>query len=266
MLPGDNGQCRTLNALQLGQWNDQILHGNATVENYPISKLKLPPLRGSRNHPSSSTSILPAMHPVSAPATGAFQNQFPSNLFIGYPNYPGFYPGQPSVLNSTSPFPTGTSINAITNSPTLPISHPTNVTEPSSQVSGASAFHKNSPKQYSSPLPIPAEADPDELLSSYIGWFIKNHGGGERRVAQVHEAHKILQKEFEDLEGVRKMKTEEWRDLDIPIGIGKALSRYVKSFLASTSSSVSIFHTNICLLSLSLIEFITSLAMGRPGP
>ena len=49
VLPGENGQCRTLNALQLGQWNNQIVRGNATVENYPVAKLKLPMLQGSRN-------------------------------------------------------------------------------------------------------------------------------------------------------------------------------------------------------------------------
>lgn len=227
------------------------------MKNYPISKLKLPPLCGSRNHPSSTTSVPSLMHPVSAPAPGAFQNQFqvPSNLFIGYPNYPGFYSGPPSVLNSSSPFPT--SVNPATgNSPTLPISHPTNVAEPSLPASGPSVFNKNSPRQCSSPLPIPTEADPDELLSSYIDWFIKNHSGGDRRVAQVHEAYKVLQKEFEDLEGVRKMKTEEWQNMDIPIGIGKALSRYVKSFLTSSSACVSIFQTNSSLLWPSLIEFI----------
>ncbi|KAI5791229.1 hypothetical protein EDC01DRAFT_630740 [Geopyxis carbonaria] len=87
VLPGEQGQCRKLNAQQLGPWNEAIIKGKATIEDYPISILKLPPLDVERtgknkhfqqqNSPYGPASIIVQTPSYYPPPYGSFPQTHP---------------------------------------------------------------------------------------------------------------------------------------------------------------------------------------------
>jgi len=82
----------------------------------------------------------------------------------------------------------------------------------------------------SSPVRASADDTPEGLLDEYFRWFLEHHGGGENRRSKIAEALEAVKNTYEDLEGVRKMREEGWKELGVPVGLGKSLSREVKRF------------------------------------
>lgn len=80
-----------------------------------------------------------------------------------------------------------------------------------------------------------------EHLAIFICWFKKTFAGVgssegeghedfEELIGQITHAHTTLKKEMYDLEGIRKMDWEGWKELQIPVGLGKRMSRAVREF------------------------------------
>lgn len=94
------------------------------------------------------------------------------------------------------------------------------------------ATRYSSPIRGSSPIRPGPEEDPDALLDSYFIWYVEsNTCTGDRKI-KTEAAAVALKDAFEDLEGIRKMKEDGWKELNVPVGIGKGLSRDVKRFLS----------------------------------
>jgi len=52
----------------------------------------------------------------------------------------------------------------------------------------------------------------------------------EELLRQIADAHRALKKELYDLEGIRKMDGDGWKELNIPVGLGKRMSRAIREF------------------------------------
>jgi len=157
VLPGE--QCRPLNHKLLGQWDDEIKRGNATVEAWPISKYKLPPTKEERSLNAKERKFLQSPLPTTPLPP-------PTQMFFGLPGFNQMMQSSP-LGHSAAPAPRG-----------------------------------------SSPLCVAPSDTPESLLEEYFEWFLLHYGGSEERREKICEARTALQKEYEDLEGIRKMKEE----------------------------------------------------------
>jgi len=52
----------------------------------------------------------------------------------------------------------------------------------------------------------------------------------EELLRQIANAHRALKKELYDLEGIQKMDGNGWKELNIPVRLGKRMSRAIREF------------------------------------
>jgi hypothetical protein len=80
--------------------------------------------------------------------------------------------------------------------------------------------------------PVASDTDPTELLQEYIEWHIQKTPLQEW---PLRDALKILQDQYYDMEGLRKLKESNWQQFEVPLGLGVRLSRDIKVFLQGRS-------------------------------
>jgi len=52
----------------------------------------------------------------------------------------------------------------------------------------------------------------------------------EELLRQIENTHRALKKELDDLEGIRKIDGDGWKELNIPVRLGKRMSRAIREF------------------------------------
>ena len=53
----------------------------------------------------------------------------------------------------------------------------------------------------------------------------------EELLRQIENTHRGLKKKLDDLEGIRKMDGDGWKELNIPVRLGKLMSRAIREFV-----------------------------------
>jgi len=52
----------------------------------------------------------------------------------------------------------------------------------------------------------------------------------EELLRKIENTNRALKKELDDLEGIRKMDADGWKELNIPVRLGKWMSRAIREF------------------------------------
>jgi len=66
-----------------------------------------------------------------------------------------------------------------------------------------------------------------ELLYQYIEWFKRQV---PEYLVSLEDAYKQLRDQLYNVEQIRKAEVQDWRDLDIPLGLGKQLKKRVREW------------------------------------
>ena len=216
------GVCFVVNGLHyevrfddLGQWSKAIRQGHATVT-VPPASLMLRMRRDGDPGPSPSLAAAPAApatphgHPTASsqcahlPAACA---HVPTPSWALAPPWPAAPWSAAPPLPPPPPYalqPERLSARATADSPTR---------QRGAAVRGSS--------------PVDSNSDPIELLLSYFEWQARRVPA---MAAMIRAAADAVVDEAYDLEGLRKMTKEDWKDMDVGIGLGKRLSREVDRF------------------------------------
>lgn len=75
--------------------------------------------------------------------------------------------------------------------------------------------------------PVPSDSDPDADIDAYIDWHIRKTPKHE---GFLNDAKAKLLKEGTTLKTLRKMNNQDFKSIDIPIGIGMRLSEEAKDY------------------------------------
>ncbi len=66
-----------------------------------------------------------------------------------------------------------------------------------------------------------------ELLYQYIEWFKKRV---PEYLLSLEDSYKQLREQLYNVEQIRKAEVQDWKDLDIPLGLGKQLKKRVREW------------------------------------
>lgn len=201
-LPHELTTHRPLMAGVLASWNAKILSGKGTVTIHAFPVDITLPLKAKQKKVTPTLAPLPVT-PVTAPP--------PQQLFFGFP--PQQYYQQNFLAGSLPP------LGSVLPSPTP-------------------AFKQY--QRHSSPIICKEDTNAADSLLAFFLWFKKKEMVGrglsdeaiDDLVQKITHAHKVLVEQYEDLEGVRKMSKESWKEMGVPVGLGRRISNVVRQFVA----------------------------------
>jgi len=229
----DGCGCRPQNAYVLGAWDTTIKKGEAVVCAFPSSVRPPPPTKEKSGNSQAKGHSLAASGPWPNPTSPAPMQISVSTPAPSIPWWLGSIPPPnitPPAYHHPASYPTSTPPEA---SHILPTVQDIRLYYPSQT---ASQYPPSSPVR-SHGLSAP------ELLARFIAWFEKTYVRGgisestnvdsedvEELLRQIANAHRALKKELYDLEGIRKMDGDGWKELIILVGLGKRMTRAIREF------------------------------------
>jgi hypothetical protein len=147
----------------------------------------------------------------------------PASTILPPPPY-----GLPPALPYYSPYPLP---------PPTPCGHAGPHSLPPESLNQAKASKKQVSRPSSSESMLDLRSSPTDpcvLTSQYIAWYREKFPGQERFLDNVAEQ---LELGAYDLHGITELRVEDWRNMEIPDGLGKQLARNVTKFRRQRGST-----------------------------